>query len=112
MLLIPKRDLNLSDETARQQTNERLRVQFAQMANQVGQWIEQRQQRMIDIGMNARGTLETQLQELKSLDEEIQNFKEHILELDNINKVRHLPFSDHIHVIYICIFTGLGYVCW
>ena len=85
--MIPERDEKLQQETGRQQTNERLKVQFAQMANQVGQWIQQRTSRMTDIGMNARGTLENQLQELKSLNDEINNFKEHVVELDNINTV-------------------------
>ena len=77
----------LSDETTLQQNNERLRVQFAQMANQIGQWIEGRTQKMADIGLSARGTLEDQLQELRSLSDEIENFKEHILEVNNVNNV-------------------------
>jgi len=84
--LIPKRDSMLENETTRQQNNERLRVQFAQMANRVGQWIQQRQSRMIDIGMNAVGTLENQLQELKSLNDEINSFKADVLELDDLNR--------------------------
>ncbi|XP_004208576.1 alpha-actinin [Hydra vulgaris] len=83
--LIPKRDSKLSAETIRQQTNERLRVQFAQMANQVGEWIKQRTSRMRDIGMNARGSLESQLKELNALNDEINGFKEHILEIDALN---------------------------
>ena len=85
--LIPKRDSKLSAETVRQQTNERLRVQFAQMANQVGEWIKQRTSKMRDIGMNARGSLENQLHELNALNDEINGFKEHILELDALNAV-------------------------
>lgn len=85
--LIPKRDKMLSDETTLQQNNERLRVQFAQMGNEIGAWIEQRTQKMVNISLGASGTLEDQLQELKLLSDEIENFKEHILEVNNINNV-------------------------
>ena len=87
MELIPKRDALLDDETTRQQNNERLRVQFAQMANQVGSWCKQRIARLTDIGMNAQGTLENQLNELKTLNVEIDGFKPHVLQLDELNKV-------------------------
>lgn len=96
MELIPKRDQLLSDETARQQNNERLRVQYANMANQVGEWVTQRSQRLVHIGMNASGTLETQLQELKSLNEEIHGFKGHFMELDKINTVSEFKFAKTI----------------
>ena len=91
--LIPTRDQQLSDETARQQNNERLRVQFAQSANQVGAWVTERSKRLVDIVMNASGTLENQLKELQSLNEEIHGFKNHFMELDKINHVRCLEFS-------------------
>lgn len=92
----------LENETTRQQNNERLRVQFAQMANRVGQWIQQRQSRMIDIGMNAVGTLENQLQELKSLNDEINNFKADVLELDDLNRVFYILFLyTNLHNKYL-----------
>jgi actinin alpha len=87
LVLIPKRDQSLTEETSLQQTNERLRVQFAQMANDIGAWIQQRTQKMAEIGMSARGTLENQLAELKSLNDEINEFKNQILELNNTNNV-------------------------
>lgn len=112
-MLIPRRDQLLSSETERQQTNERLRVQFAQMANQVGEWIEQRNSRMTDIGMNARGTLEDQLRELRGLSEEINNYKEHIIQVDNLNTVNiyvfkyvgkwvHFEAFSLLHVQQVC----------
>jgi len=103
--LIPKRDKMLSDETTLQQNNERLRVQFAQKANTIGQWIEQRSRKMVDITVNGAGTLEDQLQELKLLSSEIESFKEHILEINNINNVvqeamifenTHTPFTMEV----------------
>ena len=87
LLLIPQRDQKLQDETALQQNNERLRVEFANMANEIGEWIRGRTQMMADIGLSARGTLENQLQELRSLNDEINEYKNTILELNNVNNV-------------------------
>jgi len=99
--LIPERDQKLSSETARQQNNERLRVQFAQMANQVGEWVNQRSKRLVDIGMNASGTLENQLKELQSLNEEIHGFKDHFMELDKINHdVQEAMIFENPHTPY------------
>lgn len=99
--LIPQRDQKLADETSRQQNNERLRVQYAQMANQVGEWVTQRGKRLVDTGMNATGTLENQLQELKSLNEEIHAFKGHFMELDKINtSVQEAMIFENPHTPY------------
>lgn len=38
--LVPLRDQSLMEENARQQNNERLRRQFAQQANVIGPWIQ------------------------------------------------------------------------
>jgi len=116
MELIPKRDSLLNDETALQQNNESLRVQFAQMANGIGQWIKDKTDKMADIGLSARGTLEDQLQELRTLSDEIESFKEHILEVNNVNNVvqeamifenPHTPFSmEIIRIRFEQLLTG------
>jgi len=99
--LIPQRDQKLSDETSRQQNNERLRVQFAQMANQVGEWVNQRSKRLVDIGMNATGSLENQLKELQSLNDEIHGFKPHFMDLDKINNsVQEAMIFENPHTPY------------
>lgn len=101
LALIPERDQKLSDETSRQQNNERLRVQFAQMANQVGEWVTQRAKRLVDIGMNATGSLENQLQELKALNSEIHGFKPHFMDLDKINhSVQEAMIFENPHTPY------------
>lgn len=107
--LIPERDQKLSSETARQQNNERLRVQFAQMANQVGEWVNQRSKRLVDIGMNASGTLENQLKELQSLNEEIHGFKDHFMELDKINHVRRPPFISDVYLFRLIQGCNVSY---
>lgn len=83
--LIPKRDTLLQEETLKQQTNERLRLQFAQMANQVGAWIQSKHSLVTELTMNSRGTLEDQLGDLKRLSDEIANYRPHINELETIN---------------------------
>lgn len=99
--LIPRRDQMLENEVSVQQKNERLRLQFAQMANQVGEWVNQRMERIKNIGMNATGTLENQLQELRTLNDEIDNFKTHVLELDEINKsVQEAMIFENPHTPY------------
>lgn len=99
--LIPERDQKLSDETSRQQNNERLRVQFAQHANQVGEWVTQRAKRLVDIGMNATGSLENQLKELQGLNEEIHGFKPNFMELDKINhSVQEAMIFENPHTSY------------
>jgi len=83
--IIPKRDNDLNVETTVQQNNERLRIEFAEMANQIGEWIAQRTKKMTHIGLNERGTLEDHQTALQALDEEINGFKERITELNDIN---------------------------
>lgn len=115
--LIPQRDQKLSDETSRQQNNERLRVQFAQSANQVGEWVTQRSKALVNIGMNASGTLENQLKELQTLNEEIHGFKNHFMELDKINHAvqeamifenPHTPYSmEVLRIRFEQLLTGI-----
>lgn len=101
LTLIPKRDATLSEETTLQQDNERLRVQFAQMANEIGKWINERTQKMADIGLSARGTLENQLEELKALNDEINNFKTSVEELNNVNTVvQEAMIFENLHTPY------------
>ncbi len=55
--LVPKRDTTLQQEMIRQQNNERLRRQFAQKANVVGQWIERHLDAVASVGVQ-KGSLE------------------------------------------------------
>jgi len=40
--LVPKRDASLQQELAKQQNHERLRTQFAAVANELGPWITEK----------------------------------------------------------------------
>jgi len=87
LVLIPMRDQKLTEETTAQQNNEALRLQFAQLANEIGKWIGEHNQKMAEIGMSARGSLEDQLKELHALTDEIENYKAKIMELNEMNNI-------------------------
>ena len=68
--LVPVRDSSLQQEMAHQQNNERLRRQFAQKANLVGQWIERHLDAVASIGVQ-KGSLEDHLNKLKGVEKEV-----------------------------------------
>lgn len=99
--LIPKRDSLLNEETKRQQNNERLRLQFAQNANHVGTWIEQRHSQVTDTSMQGRGTLEDSLKVLRTLADELSNYRPNINELEDINAaVQEAMIFENPHTRY------------
>ena len=55
--LVPKRDSTLQHEMVRQQNNERMRRQFAEKANMVGQWVERHLDAVASISVQ-KGSLE------------------------------------------------------
>ena len=85
--LIPKRDALLQQETITQQSNERLRVQFAQQANSVHEWIKQKRDRLTYLTMNSTGTLESMNEEYEKLHQEVMGFKDQLIALEKINEV-------------------------
>ena len=95
---MPQRDSLLSQEMIRQQNNERLRRQFAQKANVVGQWIERHLDAIASISMQ-KGTLEDQLRKLKGYEQEVVNYKPNIDELERYNQVsnQHIPYVELLH---------------
>lgn len=99
--LVPKRDSTLQQEMIRQQNNERLRRQFAQKANLVGQWIERHLDAVASVGVQ-RGSLEDHLNKLKGIDKEVMAFKPNIDELERYHQEvqesmifenRHTPYT-------------------
>ena len=70
--LVPQRDQSLQSEMTRQQNNERLRRQFAQKANMIGQWVERHLDAVVSIGVQ-KGTLEEHLNKLSGIDKEVYN---------------------------------------
>lgn len=57
--LVPLRDQTLQKEATKQQSNDKLRMLFAQKANVVGPWIERQHDSISQITMNMQGTLFT-----------------------------------------------------
>jgi actinin alpha len=83
--LVPQRDQTLQKEVMKQQSNEKLRLLFAQKSNSVGPWIERQHDQISNITMNMQG-LEQQLQKLRTMEQALSQYKPNIDELENINK--------------------------
>lgn len=73
---MPSRDNTLQAEMIRQQNNERLRRQFAQKANVVGQWIERHLDMVASVGVQ-KGSLEEHLTKLKGIEGEVCGPRQH-----------------------------------
>ncbi|XP_046337544.1 alpha-actinin, sarcomeric-like isoform X4 [Haliotis rufescens] len=83
--LVPERDSTLQNEMARQQRNERLRREFGQKANVVGQWIETNLDAVASIGLQSKMSLEDQLKKLRQFDNAVQAYKTNMDDLERIN---------------------------
>lgn len=84
--LIPLRDQELNRELIRQERNEGLRRQFAEKANIVGPWIEGQMDGVKAIGMGVIGSLEDQLDRLKTHESTAHKYKPNIEELEKIHQ--------------------------
>ncbi|XP_058882580.1 alpha-actinin-4 isoform X1 [Acipenser ruthenus] len=80
--LVPQRDRALQEELARQQSNDRLRRQFANHANVVGPWIQNKMEEIGRISIEMHGTLEDQLNHLKQYERSIIEYKPNIDQLE------------------------------
>lgn len=83
---IPKRDDQLQNESRRQQNNERLRQLFAEKANTVGPWLERQLEQVLAIGMGGRGSLESAISQLRSIQQQTNAYKPNLDELERINQ--------------------------
>jgi len=83
--LVPRRDSTLQAEMVRQQNNERLRVQFAGKANEVGQWVEKRLDIVANLGLQ-KGSLEDQQKRLRDLEKEVTAYRPNLDELEQYNQ--------------------------
>lgn len=107
--LVPKRDSTLQQEMIRQQNNERLRRQFAQKANMVGQWVERHLDAVASVGVQ-KGSLEDHLNKLKGIEKEVMAFKPNVDELERYNQEvqeamifenRHTPYTMEVSKEFI-----------
>ncbi|XP_039626649.1 alpha-actinin-4 isoform X4 [Polypterus senegalus] len=80
--LVPQRDHALQEELERQQSNDHLRRQFANQANLVGPWIQNKMEEIGRISIEMDGTLEDQLNHLKQYEQSIINYKPNIDKLE------------------------------
>jgi actinin alpha 1/4 len=83
--LVPKRDETLKAEFVRQQNNETLRRDFANLANGAGQWIESRLDTVASLGLE-KGTLEEHLAKLRALEAETVEYRPKVKELEDCNQ--------------------------
>ncbi|KAL2077936.1 hypothetical protein ACEWY4_025621 [Coilia grayii] len=80
--LVPQRDSSLQEELARQNSNERLRRQFAAQSNIIGPWIQCRMEEVAHHSTDQGSTLEDQMAQLKQYESVIINYKSNIDKLE------------------------------
>lgn len=85
---VPERDVALDAELQRQQQNEDLRVQFSQIANEIGAYIETRSSALAELSMQGKDTMEDQLVAVKAFQAETMSYQPKIDEAEAANQVR------------------------
>ncbi|KAA8581869.1 hypothetical protein FQN60_008609 [Etheostoma spectabile] len=99
--LVPQRDQALIEEHARQQNNERLRRQFANQANVIGPWIQNKMEEIGRISIEMHGTLEDQLTHLRQYEKSIVNYKPKIDQLEGDHQlIQEALIFDNKHTNY------------
>lgn len=85
---VPAKEEALAAELGKQQENEQLRVQFAEKANSVGAYIDQRSAALAELSMGASGgTMEEQLTTIKAFQAETLEYQPQIEEAEAANQV-------------------------
>jgi actinin alpha len=98
--LVPRRDATLQAEMVRQQNNERLRVEFANKANAVGQWVEGKLDTVSGLGMQ-KGSLEEHQARLKDIEKEVAAYRPNLDELEQHNQdVQEAMIFENQHTPY------------
>ncbi|CAL8092294.1 unnamed protein product [Calicophoron daubneyi] len=85
--LVANRDRELQAELARQQQHEQLKQQFAQLANRAGPYLERSLDAVHSVLTSANVSLEERLQQLQKLDEEIEQWKPNMQELERVTQM-------------------------
>ena len=68
---VPARDATLEEELQKQQQNDQLRIQFAEKANALGAFIEEKHTALADLSMQGMGTMEEQLAAVKQFQSDV-----------------------------------------
>lgn len=87
MKLVPERDVAFQSELTRQQNHDRVRTTYANKANEVVGWIEEHMDMMKSIDASD-DALETQLHNIRDLQEKLGHYQPNIEELERHNQVR------------------------
>lgn len=112
MSLVPKRDKTLEAEMTRQRNNERLRLQFAEKANPVGQWTEKKLDTVTSMGLQ-KGTLEDHLAKLSAIEEEVAQYRPNFDKLEAYNQeVQQAMVFENRHTPYTMEVGFLGTMCF
>ncbi|XP_076815394.1 alpha-actinin-1-like isoform X1 [Clavelina lepadiformis] len=85
--LVPNRDSALQTELAKQQNHERLRSQFATVANELGPWIQEKTEEIARIAMDMSGALEDVVSRLKAYQAQLGKYKPKMDELEGYHQV-------------------------
>ena len=86
---VPERENQLDTELQRQQANETLRVEFAQIANEVGAYIGTRSSALAELSMQGKDTMEEQLEAVKNFQAETLAYQPKLDEAEAANQVTH-----------------------
>ncbi len=107
--LVPERDSALQSELLKQESNERLRYQFAKKANVVGPWIENITMKVNNM-YQEKGVLEDHLGLLKRIERDVVDYKNHMDELEMYNQsVQEAMIFENEHTEYTMETVRVGY---
>uniref|UniRef100_A0A8B9PNJ0 Actinin alpha 3 (gene/pseudogene) n=2 Tax=Palaeognathae TaxID=8783 RepID=A0A8B9PNJ0_APTOW len=108
--LVPHRDQTLQEELSRQQSNERLRRQFAAQANIIGPWIQTKMEELGRVSVDASGSLEDQMSRLKQHEQNIINYKSNIDKLEGDHQlIQEALVFDNRHTNYTMEHIRVGW---
>ncbi|XP_072350763.1 alpha-actinin-2-like, partial [Scyliorhinus torazame] len=108
--LIPQRNAALQEELVRQQSNERLRRQFASQANIIGPWIQRKMEEIAQSSIEISGTLEDQMNQLKQLEEVTINYKPNVDKLEGDHQlIQEALIFDNKHTNYTMEHIRVGW---
>ncbi|VDQ17638.1 unnamed protein product [Trichobilharzia regenti] len=85
--LIDGRDDALHHELHKQQENDKINTQFAQIANRFGPYLEHNLDLIHSIVTNHKFSLDDQLQRLNKVEEDLQSWKATVDELEKLHQV-------------------------
>merc|ERR1712002_931265 len=96
--LVPARDTSLQNELAKQQNHDRLRSQFAVIANELGPWIKEKTEEIAHVAMDMSGSLEHVVGELQEYQRRMDMYMPKMDELEGYNQAMQeaLVFDNHL----------------